>query len=110
MTDTTTRFLEKGADERLHVNEKGITKYGMYLVDKKVINRGSCTCNAASEDDIKMIHALQECNTNAVHWEKTLDENSQHIKQYFQQEGDNNFEIFYAPSGTDLLYYTFLIS
>ncbi len=110
ITDSNLVFLSEGADERLQIDHEGITKYGIRLVDTAIVNRGSCTCNAASASDMALLQQLQKENSNTTAWVNLLEKNTKELKQHLQQDKDSQFEVFYGPSGTDLLYHTFLIA
>ena len=103
-------FLTKGADERIHLNENGLTKYGIALVENNIVNRGSCTCSPAIEEDKIEIKNLLSKNLSLQEQVELRMQISNDLKQNINPKGEDNFEVFYAPSGTDLLYYPLLFA
>ena len=101
-------LLKKGADERIFANKEGRLQYGIRPVNIDLINRGSCTCSSATEDDLSLITYLLEKNTTPDDWIEQLEQNTGELKNIFITDNKADFEVFYAPSGTDLTYYTLL--
>ena len=97
-------LLSKGADERIFLNQHRLTKYGLPLVSDDILNRGSCTCSPAREADAEMMQeVLAECES-LDDWLQLKHRITRELKQELNWDGEDNFEIFYAPSGTDLVY------
>lgn len=103
-------LLSKGSDERIFQDEYGLTKYGISLVNTDIFNRGSCTASPATTDDILLMDRMIKNNRKEGDWLNMLDERTLKIKSWLNNEGENSFEVFYAPSGTDLFYYPIIIS
>lgn len=103
-------LLTKGGDERIELHKNGLNKYflnpGEY---KNVLFRGSCTCNTLNEETDNYFRQLQselETDSEISH---TLDSIKLEIKNIFKPNNQEpNFEVFLAPSGTDLVYFPLL--
>ena len=103
-------FLSKGADERIFIDKTGLTKYGLPLYSSDLIIRGSCTCNPASTSALKLMEKFRENSDSDKYWLQKQEETTQKLKKLINQEGEDEFEIFYAPSGTDLIYLPILMA
>jgi len=98
-------LLSEGADERIFLDDKGLTKYGISLINTEIINRGSCTASPATSEDITLMDTLLKQHQDKTDWIKAEEYRSNQLKLWLNNEGEDLFEIFYAPSGTDLFYY-----
>ena len=51
--ETLRKYLSTGCDERIYLNDEGLVRYWIDLMDTSIINRGSCTCSPLSEESKK---------------------------------------------------------
>ena len=100
--------LSQGADERIFLRDDGTIKYGISLTDTGVVNRGSCTANPLNHEDLTYLQQLQGEHKTTTEWADVLETCTQGIQREIHGPGDPAFEVFYAPSGTDLMYYPLL--
>lgn len=103
-------ILSRGADERIFLNEEGLTKYGTPLIRDNYVNRGSCTCSAARESDVQLMNDLLEQNTTKEDWIQYKNELNDQLKQELGWDEAHDFKLFLAPSGTDLVYYPLIFA
>jgi hypothetical protein len=103
-------LLSEGADERIFLNEDLLTKYGTPLVRDNYVNRGSCTCSAARAEDVKLIKELIEKNSSISEWAQLKNDLAKELKHELAWQETNEFELFFAPSGTDLVYFPLIFS
>ena len=105
-------YMHSGCDERIYLNGKGETKYGINpLAFEGRINRGSCTCGSFNEDnEAEMEELLSRDLEDPSEYEKLLEEQTAELKSILNYSGEDKFEIFYAPSGTDLVYFPAIFS
>lgn len=98
-------LLSTGADERIFLKDNGLNKYGLAPVESDIVNRGSCTCNPATDEDLELLSDLLENNTQKEDWVENLEKRTQDLKDNIRLKNGVPFEIFYAASGTGLNYY-----
>lgn len=103
-------ILQTGADERIFADSNGRIKYGMSLVDSSIVNRGSCTCNPAIEEDVILYNSLFERASSDNDWIEILDSRNNKLLNEIGLTSDSGISIFFAPSGTDLMYYSLMFS
>ena len=103
-------LLSKGADERILINDDGNTKYSIPLLHDNIVNRGSCTCSVATRDELGCITKVLEETSSENDWIDQIDNISNRLKAVLNEEGKDNLELFFAPSGTDLVYYPLMLS
>jgi len=105
-------YLTKGCDERIYLNEQGLTKYWINPVNYKGrINRGSCTCGSLNEDNLQLMYDMLDSGLEEdTIYEKTLSQQTAKIKKLLNFPGEDKFEVFYGPSGTDLVYFPILFA
>ena len=102
--------IVKGGDERISLNQHGLNKYhGNPLIYEGVFNRGSCTMSNLNVDSKravdKMLNRLKEED-----YDKLLDEQQKQLKKLINKKPEHDFDIFYAPSGSDLCYFPIMFS
>ena len=102
--------IVKGGDERITLNTNGLNKYhGNPLIYQSVFNRGSCTMSNLNIDSKravdKMLDRLKKENYN-----KLLEEQQRKFKNLIDKSPSYDFDVFYAPSGSDLCYYPIMFS
>jgi len=104
------QILSKGADDRIYLNENGLTKYGVPLTGKDFVTRGSCTCNPTSKEDIQLINELLNELHSDQDWIKQQEKITITLKSIINIEKEDAFEIVYTPSGTDIVYLPLLLA
>ncbi|WP_139058849.1 hypothetical protein [Thiorhodococcus drewsii] len=104
------RLLSQGADERIFLNNEGLTKYGTPLVRNSYLNRGSCTCSAARDGDVVLINNLLRSHKDSTDWIKLRRSLENELKIELGWDERHDFDLFFAPSGTDLVYYPLIFS
>ena len=102
--------IVKGGDERITLKENGLNKYhGNPLIYESVFNRGSCTMSNLNIDSKravdKMLKKLQKED-----YDKLLNQQQNQLKKLIDIDLSDHFDIFYAPSGSDLCYYPIMFS
>ncbi|MGM0480237.1 MAG: hypothetical protein ACQERC_13530 [Bacteroidota bacterium] len=104
------RLLEEGADERIFLNEAQQTKYGVPLIRENYINRGSCTSNSMRDSELDLIlNTLDETRSNEE-WKQLRMDIASGLTNAISGEENPNYEWFFAPSGTDLVYFPLLFA
>jgi hypothetical protein len=99
-------LLCTGGDERLDILENGLNKYFIHPAHfSDTVFRGSCTCNTLNTDSaVEFKSVVNELHKNPLNAPQVEDLRHQ-IKSAFQSsENPVDFEVFIAPSGTDLVY------
>lgn len=104
------QLLSQGADERIFLNEEGLTKYGTPLIRDNYVNRGSCTCSAARSNDVDLMNRLLSEHTTKEDWIDLKNQLDNDLKHELGWDEAHDFELFFAPSGTDLVYYPLIFS
>ncbi len=104
------QLLSQGADERIFTNKEGLTKYAIPPINLKVINRGSCTCSVLTDGNIELIKKMYRSIKSDDDWIVQNDQIFDKFKEFINQKNEDNFELFLAPSGTDLVYVPLIIS
>lgn len=98
-----------GVDERIHLDADGYLKYGVPPVNDDVVNRGSCTCNPLNSSTLERIDRLIDGLDGKQEWVDLIDQQSESLKA--QVSGiECDYDIYYGPSGTDLVYYPIIFS
>lgn len=102
--------LVSGGDERLDLDAQGLNKY--YVNPTKssgVFNRGSCTCSFITEEAKVPTYQLYEYLNQNPDYDACYENLRDRIKTALE-EGNEPFEVYLAPSGSDLCYYPLLFS
>lgn len=102
--------IAQGGDERIRILDNGLNKYYIHPADYKgVFNRGSCTCNPLTAETYqlaeKTLQRFQQEGFSAVRKQQ-----EEELKDLINFGQEDRFEIFFAPSGSDLCYYPLLFS
>ena len=102
--DLLLKILTSGCDERVFINE--ITNANKYHLNPikfdKLLHRGSCTCGTLTADAYKFsLEFLQ--NYEDSKYESILKNQTQRLKAMLTEES-LDFDVFYGPSGSDLMY------
>jgi len=104
------KILTRGADERVFPDENGLSRYGISLLNNDIINRGSCTASPAIEEDVEYVEQLLDRLKTKEDWIKNQERNTRQLKNWLNLDGEDLFDVFYGPSGTDLFYYPIIFS
>jgi hypothetical protein len=108
--DKINAYLAKGCDERIYLGENGLNRY--WIDPSKyhdLVHRGSCTCGTLNDENVRLMdELLQDDLEDRTIYERLLEEQTKELKGYINYQGENLFEVFYAPSGSDLAYYPIL--
>ncbi len=103
-------LVTRGGDNRLDIHESGANKYNVNPVRyKEVFNRGSCTCSPFSPDGYEAALALYD-RLSDEEFDRVRHEHTRKIKNLINYEDHDRFDVFYAPSGSDLCYYQLLFA
>ena len=103
-------LITTGGDERLDILWDGKNKYSVNpTYYKHVFNRGNCTCSPFSNDGYKAAIDLYN-RIDDEEFDRTRREHTKKIKNLINYEDHDRFDVFYAPSGSDLGYYQLLFA
>lgn len=104
-------WLTSGCDERITIPEgSDINNYHINPLDySALINRGSCTCGSLNPETFDILKNLK-LSQFEENFKETVDNHAQKLKNLFHLPGKSDFEIFFAPSGSHLVYYQLLFS
>jgi hypothetical protein len=110
--NTLEEAITQGGDERIELKSNGLNKYLVNpLTSKGHLNRGSCTCSPLNEDvRTKVTTIFNQWKTGEVSVEDVRIKQRFRIKALLQDRYTNDFNIFFAPSGSDLCYYPLMFS
>lgn len=99
-------ILSTGGDERLDILENGLNKYFINpSIFQETVFRGSCTCNALNSDSFVEISQLTQGLQNQKIQAQQFEYLKSEIKSAFTSKSNPvDFDVFIAPSGTDLVY------
>lgn len=103
--------LVRGGDERIEPKERsaGRNRYNLNPLDPEgLFYRGSCTCGVLSEDTLNTMGQLYERFIEDGDEDIWADEQRSRIQKIMDPSGRS--EVFFGPSGTDLLYYPLLFA
>ncbi|MEY5041485.1 MAG: hypothetical protein RLZZ414_1033, partial [Bacteroidota bacterium] len=105
ITSKITELLTLNGDERIALNEAGLNYQNLPPISSTpYLNRGTCTCSFSDNHQIKNFESeISSLQSNNFH--QIL---SQQLKQVLDLQQD--YEIYFAPSGTDLCYYPILFN
>lgn len=100
-----TEVVFDGGDERTFINpETKLNKYHLHpLQFEGLLNRGSCTCNILTPDGAETLKKFESKLENQDLLEIRKDQ-IRRMKDLFIPEDRDKFEIFFGPSGSDLVY------
>ena len=103
------QLLTTGGDERIDLQENGFNKYNLNPVRfSGMLTRGSCTGSPLNADSHEYISKFADDYVESKH-DVYCEDIRDNLKELIQQ-GDDNFEVFLSPSGSDLCYYPLLFA
>ena len=103
-------IIGSGGDLRLKKTSKHMNKYFVSPIPhEKVLNRGSCTCSPFTTEAFlsacDVLASLDNENFEAYKERQTIQ-----LKSLINKHNRDDFDIFYAPSGSDLCYFPLAFS
>ncbi len=100
-------LITQGGDKRIEIlSELGTNKYFVNPADYQgLLNRGSCTCSALNEETEAILHEAMEREIHQLYRMIRIG-----LKKLLNFPGEDRFDVFLAPSGSDLTYYPILFS
>jgi len=100
------QVLTEGCDERVHIiPESGLNKYHLNPVNyERLLQRGSCTANLLTRRSHGVAKAFLG-KYDELSYEHLLETQSARLKSLVGSEFNDPFDIYFAPSGSDLVYY-----
>lgn len=99
-------LLEQGCDERVHlIDGTGRNKYHLNPVEyETLLQRGSCTANLLTPRS----HAVAKAflgKYEEINYEHLLEKQGNRLRDLVGSENNEPFDIYFGPSGSDLVYY-----
>ena len=106
------KAMTSGGDERIELKTNGLNKYFVNPNDSDgLLNRGSCTCSTLSNDvRPHVLGVFNKWNSKEVAVEDIRIKQRFRMKALLHDAYTQDFNIFFAPSGSDLCYYPLLFS
>ncbi|MGB1184151.1 MAG: hypothetical protein ACPG4S_03230, partial [Schleiferiaceae bacterium] len=100
------QVLTEGCDERVHIiPETGLNKYHLNPVEyERLLQRGSCTANLLTRRSHGVAKAFLG-KYEELSYEHLLETQAARLKALVGSEFNDPFDIYFAPSGSDLVYY-----
>jgi hypothetical protein len=96
-------IITSGGDERILLNAEGVNKYHINPVEYQgIFNRASCTCSPLNETSHQALVTFYDRVQNEG-FEKLKKEQKRRLRRLIRS--DENVDIAFAPSGSDLCYY-----
>lgn len=104
--------LTYGGDERIELKENGLNKYFLNpFRSEGLLSRASCTCSPLSDDVRARVHgAFKMYRSGEATLEDIRIKQRYRMKALLQNAYTSDFNILFAPSGSDLCYYPLLFS
>jgi len=103
--------ITSGGDERIELKENGLNKYLVNPLESEgVFNRGSCTCSTLSPDVRPRVQELFDRLNNGASFDAVREHQRKRMRSPFVENGGKKFDIFFAPSGSDLCFYPLLFT
>ena len=96
--------LVSGCDERIFLRpDTQANKYHLNPLNYEgIFHRGSCTCGTLTPSGYEVATKfLQSFNPKA--YQQIIDTQTTALKKLLD-DGQNNFDVFYGPSGSDMMY------
>jgi len=103
-------LLIAGGDERILLRENGLNKNFINPANyTNTLFRGSCTCNTLNNESYKHVSDTL-AKLSDENFEDEIERQRDAIKRLAGATGKEEFEVFFAPSGTGLNYYSLLFA
>ena len=103
-------YLTSGGDERITLNEDGVNKYFIDpMAYQGVFNRGSCTCSPLNEETFQFARSFVDQYSPERHGD-IVHSIRRELKEQINFKKQDKFDLFLAPSGSDLCYVPLLIN
>lgn len=97
--------LSEGCDERVLLKENGRNKYHLNPSEfEHLFQRGSCTANVLNQRSFSVSKAFLG-KYEELNYENLLENQANRLRNLVQNEFNDPFDVFFAPSGSDLVYY-----
>jgi hypothetical protein len=98
--------LTQGCDERVHnIPATGLNKYNLNPVEfETLFQRGSCTANVLTRRSYSVSKAFLGKYSD-LNYENLLETQANRLRSLVQSEFKDPFDVYFAPSGSDLVYY-----
>ena len=99
-------LLSEGCDERVHVDpESGRNKYNLKpMAFQTLLQRGSCTANVLTPRSYALSKAFLS-KYDELNYESLLEKQAARLTDLVQNDNHAPFDVFFGPSGSDLVYY-----
>ncbi len=106
------KAITSGGDERIELKGSGLNKYFVNPFQSEgLLSRGSCTCSPLSKDvSARVKAAFKMMQSKEATVEDIRIKQRYRMKALLQNSYTSDFNIFFAPSGSDLCYYPLLFS
>ena len=97
--------LTQGCDERVQIHaHTQRNKYHLNPIQSEgLLQRGSCTANVMTPSAFQVANDFLS-KYKALSYESLLESQSQRLRDLVQSEFKDPFDVFFAPSGSDLVY------
>lgn len=103
-------LIGSGGDLRLKKTNKHLNKYFIApVLYENVLNRGSCTCSPFTPEAFFSVCDLLSM-VNDSNFETFKKRQTAQLKSLINEDNKDVFDIFYAPSGSDLCYFPLIFS
>lgn len=105
-------WITTGGDERTELHSKtNRNKYGINPIQHQgLLNRGSCTTSPLNDFSQLAAQQLLEVDLPRKGFEAIRDDHEQRLKSLLNYSGQDKFDVFWGPSGSDLIYIPLLFS
>ncbi len=105
-------LITSGGDERTELHAPDFTnKYGLNPVRYQgLLNRGSCTTSPLNTFSESVVKTLVNETLPQRGYAALRDEHTMRLKKLLNYEGQDAFDVFWSPSGSDLIYIPLLFA
>jgi len=105
-------LITSGGDERTDLKAPDFTnKYGLNPVRYQgLLNRGSCTTSPLNAFSESVVKSLINEKLPQKGYETIRKEHTARLKKLLNYEGEDTFDVFWGPSGSDLIYIPLLFA
>lgn len=103
--------IVSGGDERIEIKSNGLNKYLVNANQRgRIFNRGSCTCSTLGEEVRPSVEALFRQYLDNPDLDTIRERQRARMKAPLLESGVADFDICFAPSGSDLCFYPLLFA